>query len=949
MTRVLALVATVFFTYSAIDLWAQPDQRIERAPRLTAKRLLAESSQATGIAFDNIGPDIFSGRVVDLEVNPANSTHFLVAFATGGLWETTNNGRSFTELFEEASTYILGDIAVDWTRRHIWVGTGENNSSRSSYAGNGIYLSKDWGQSWDHVGLDASHHIGRILLLDERTVLAAALGPLYAEGGQRGVYRSSDYGATWSASLATEGAVGAIDLLADPLDPATVYAATWERERKAWNFTESGPGSTIYKSTDAGETWQRAATGFPQGEHVGRIGLSASSAAGAVTLYAVLDNQQRRPVDPADEGKLTRLTLGDMTGDVFATLDDELLEKELKDLGFPTKKYPVDSLKREVKAGRLSPKLLADYLTDANAQLFDTPVVGAELYASTDGGQTWSKTHEDYLDDVYYSYGYYFGQVRSHPTRPEEVYIFGVPALRSLDGGATWKGINDGNVHADHHALYIDPQLDGHLIIGNDGGVNISYDYGDTYTRAASPPAGQFYAVAVDNAQPYRVYGGTQDNGVWRGPSRFDPSTSWELYGNTPYEHILGGDGMQVQVDPRDNETVYTGFQFGNYSRIDPDGKHTDVQPKHKLGERPLRFNWQTPIHLSRHNADVFYIGSNKFHRSLDQGNSYDITSEDLTKGGRPGDVPYGTLTTIHESPLRFGLLYVGTDDGMVHRSNDGGYTWTNISRGLPVDKWVSRVQASHHELDRVYLTLNGYRDDDFKAYVYLSENGGKSWRSIAAGLPMEPVNDILEDSQNPDLLYLATDGGLYYSDSRGGSWHTLGDLAPVPVHDLVIQEREEELLVGTHGKSLYIGDVALLRTLEDSVGSASLYVYTPAVVKYNERWGKSWSRWFEPDTPRVELPIFAVEPTEALLTVSDSLGRELQTKVLTLRRGLNYVDYNLTASAAYAEEHELEKAQNEVYYLQPGRYIVEVASTSARGGAGETATSTLIVEDKQE
>ena len=530
-----------------------------------------------------------------------------------------------------------------------------------------------------------------------------------------------------------------------------------------------------------------------------------------------------------------------MPASQFLELDNDKLNEFLKTNGFQ-EKYRADNVKQMVRSGTVKPADLAAYLEDANSLLFDTPVIGAEVYRSDDGGKTWGKTHEDFIEDLYYSYGYYFGQIRVAPYNKEQIYIFGVPILRSDDGGRSFKSINGENVHSDHHAVWINPELQGHLINGNDGGVNISYDYGQHWIKNNTPTVGQFYAINVDNQKPYNVYGGLQDNGVWKGPHNADESVRWQQTGQYAWEPIMGGDGMQVQVDSRNPDIVYTGFQFGNYFRLDLGSeKRTYIQPKHSLGESPYRFNWQTPILLSSHNQDILYLGSNKLHRSMNQGDDWSAISEDLTQGGKKGNVAYGTLTTISESPYRFGLLYTGSDDGLVHISSNSGASWQRISDSFPDDLWVSRVAASGHKEGRVYVALNGYRWDDFTPYLYVSEDYGQSWKSISDGIPASPVNVVLEDPANENLLFAGTDNGLYVSLDRGEHWELMQNGMPhVAVHDLVIQQEAKHLLVGTHGRSIYKADIAALEALSREDLDESLIVFELSDLQHSSRWGNS-------------------------------------------------------------------------------------------------------------
>ena len=568
------------------------------------------------VPIKSIGPTIMSGRVVDIEVNPNNPTEFLAAFASGGLWYTNTNGTSFTPLFQNEKVMSIGDIAVSWEDSTIWIGTGENNSSRSSYSGDGMYVSYNMGEDWEHKSdaeskeLSETQHIGRIILhpTDKNTLFVAALGHLYSKNKERGIYKTTDGGKTWKKTLFVDENTGAVDLIIDPTNPNILYAATWQRHRTAWNFEESGIGSGIYRSDDSGENWIKLTTkesSFPVSEGVGRIGLTISKS-NPNWIYACLDNQDRKPKDQTKKEvkkpTLTKDAILTMKNEDFLKISDAEITEYLKENRFP-KKYDVAYVKTQIKEGKLEPKALVEFLEDANSQLFDTPVKGLELYLSKDKGKTWQKTHEGSIDEVVYSYGYYFGQVRVSQNNPQKLYIVGVPILTSDDGGKNWKSINGDNVHADHHALWVNPKQEGHLINGNDGGINISYNDGKTWFKANSIPVGQFYSVATDRAEPYNVYGGLQDNGVWTASHQYNYSDSWQQEGSYPYKRLLGGDGMQVEIDFRDNNTVYTCYQFGNCYKVDKTTLETNyITPSHELGQKSVSFqlaNSFTPFEAS--------------------------------------------------------------------------------------------------------------------------------------------------------------------------------------------------------------------------------------------------------------------------------------------------------------------------------------------------------------
>ncbi len=787
--------------------------------------MAADSTYKT--PFRNVGPAIMSGRVVDLAVNPADPTEFYVAYATGGLWHTTNNGQSFTPIFDTEMVIGLGALAIDWPSRTIWLGTGEANSSRSSYSGIGMYKSTDNGKSWQWIGLPESHHIARIMLHPGNVNIAwvAVMGHLYSPNKERGIYKTTDGGKTWKQTLFVDENTGGVELSINPINPDEIYAGMWYRTRSAWNFEESGKTSGIYKSTDGGNKWKlvsAAGSGFPTGTGVGRTGIAVYPKNPAI-VYAVVDNQHHMP-DTASK-KPDTLTyekrhLEGLSKIQFSLLDSKRLDTFLTRNRLATK-YTSARLKNMVANDSIKPTALFDYLYDANEDLFNTPVIGCEVYRSDNAGITWKKVNEKPLK-LYFTYGYYFGKIFVSPADENKLIITGYTIDMSKDGGKTFTTIDKDNVHADHHSCWINPNRDGHMIIGNDGGVNITYDDGKNWFKANTPAVGQFYAITTDNNKPYRVYGGLQDNGVWFGYTR-KRSTSDASFDTLQYAGLNGGDGMMVQVDTRDNKTVYSGFQFGFYSRVNTDtGGYFGIHPENKLGEPAYRFNWCTPILLSRHNQDILYLASNKLHQSLNKGTGIKTISADLTNGGKKGDVPFGTITTISESPLRFGMLYAGTDDGNIQFSNNGGYSWKNISdKQLPKALWVSRVVASRYKEGRVYASLNGYRSDHFKPYVFMSDDYGENWKAISSNLPLEPVNVLIEDPYDASMIYLGTDGGLYVSKNNGTNWvaWTRGLPLSVPIHDITIQERENEILLGTHGRSIY---VARLPTAPLEVAPAS-------------------------------------------------------------------------------------------------------------------------------
>ena len=835
LSKFTAIIALLSVNCAVITAQTLPTPAVERNNGLQKRKLQANDTLLRSIKFRNIGPTAMSGRVVDLEVNPTDPTEFYLAFASGGLWHTTTNGQSFEPIFDKEDVITIGDIAVHWPSRTIWVGTGEANSSRSSYAGNGVYKSTDNGKNWRYLGLPESHHIGEIILHPSNSNIAwvAAMGHLYSANKERGVYKTTDGGNTWKQTLYIDENTGAAEMDINPKNPDELYACMWYRTRRAWDWAEAGSSSGIYKSNDGGNTWQlitKAGSGFPTGAKVGRSGVAVYEGNPNI-VYAVVDNNNIKPDTATKKKDSTKYVTADfktISKEAFLALNDKKLDSFLINNRFPNK-YKAATVKELVKTDKLKPTVLYDWLV-ADDGFQNAGIYGCEIYRSDDAGASWKKVNNKDID-VFSTYGYYFGKIFVSPTDDKKVITFGTSIILSTDGGKTFKAVDKDNTHGDWHHCWINPKRDGHWIAGNDGGANITYDNGGHWFKVTSIPVGQFYGITVDDAKPYNVYGGLQDNGSWYGPSKINTGNGFsfadEKKDPDPEDYtwkvLGGGDGMQAQVDTRDNKTVYVGSQFGFYQRKNVDGgRGQSIHPMHDLGEAKLRYNWQSPILLSKHQQDIFYFGSNKLHKSLNKAESLDAMGGDLTGGKKEGKIPYGTLTTLSESPLRMGLLYTGSDDGFIYVTKDGGYSWTNISQNLPKNAqglWVSRVEASRHKEGRVYITLNGYRFDNFMPYLFVSNDYGTTWMALGNNLPPEPLNVVKEDPKRADIIYVGSDNGLYASFNMGKDFMNMGHQLPrVPVHDLAVQTRENDLVVGTHGRSIFIANLDAVQKLYDKM-----------------------------------------------------------------------------------------------------------------------------------
>ena len=837
--------------------------------------LNAQNTLFDQVKFKSIGPTVMSGRVVDLAINPENPIEFYVAYATGGVWYTNNNGTSFSPVMDTAPTINCGSIAVDWASGTIWVGTGEVNASRSSYSGIGLLKSSDKGKTWQNIGLQDSHHISRIWFNPNNIneLVVGVVGHLFTSNVERGVFKTIDNGKTWKKTLFIDENTGVIDLSVSKTDSKIMFASTWEKDRKAWNFKGNGKGSGIYKSSDSGNSWALVSTptsGFPTGENIGRIGVSVVN---SETIYAVVDNQNNRPNTKMQAGK------------------------------------------------------------DANKAMFETNVIGCEIYKSINGGNVWTKQNKEFIDDLYYTYGYYFANIAVDPKNEKRIYIGGVNLIFSDDGGATFKNLSKDNVHSDHHVAWVNPKNSNHIINGNDGGVNITYDNGENWLKCNNQAVGQFYSINVDYKENYNVYGGLQDNGVWVGSNDYEQSPYWHQSGKYPYQEIIGGDGMQVQIDNRNPNIVFAGSQYGEYSKINrATDKIESITPRTKKEEEKLRFNWQTPILLSSHNQDILYLGSNFLHRSMNQGETWQKISPDLTKGKKEGNVSFATLTTISESKLNFGLLYVGTDDGNIQISKDGGTSWQLISQNLPQNLWVSRVVASKYKKERVYATLNGYRNDDFKSYLYVSEDYGTTWKSISSD-KNSAANVVIEDTENQNILYLGTDTGLQISLNQGATWSKFSfGLPNVAVHDLIIQSKAKELIVGTHGRSLYKVDVSKIQLLTDELLKKPLHVFAIENVNKLDNWGSKWNVWSEVFEPKITIWYYLKDVSNVIITVKNKDGIVVMNTGSKAEKNLVSMEYDLSINNEVKKLIEksdskikINEAKNKKFYLPAGKYTITI------------------------
>ncbi len=853
------------------------------APPVSSQSPTQVADVANALSWREIGPTIMGGRVSDLAVVESDPATFYVGTATGGVWKTTNAGITFEPLFDGEATASVGDVTVAPSNPNVvWLGSGEPQNRQSSPWGNGVYRSTDAGRTWQHLGLENTHHISRIAVHPTNPDVAyvAAMGHLWGANPERGVYKTTDGGRTWQHVLFVDDNTGAIDLAMDPNDPQTLFVAMYQRQRKAWGFNGGGPGSGIHRTTDGGANWVELTRGLPEGDK-GRIGLDIYRRDGSF-VCALVEADARGP------------------GAGFGNAGPG-----------------------EVRNG---------------------------VYCSTDRGESWEHRSTTNNRPMYYS------QIRIDPNDPQRIYLGGSDLFRSSDGGRNFTNDAADGVHLDHHALWINPANSEHLLLGSDGGVSVSWDRSDNWYQFRNLPLGQFYEIGVDMRDPYHVCGGLQDNGSWCAPS-----DTWSNQGirTRDWYNVGSGDGFFTVMHPTDPTIMFAESQGGNLTRVDlVTNERARLRPIGRPGADgalpDLRWNWDTPVVLSAHDPNVVYIGSNMLFRSADLGQTFEAISGDLTwaidrdtlsimgvRGGEPqmsrndGQSSYGNLTAIAESPHDASVIYTGSDDGRVQVTRDGGASWTDVTanvRDLPRHTYVTRLVASHGQPGTVYAAFDNHRNDDFAAYVYVSRNWGGEWQRITNGLPATSVNALTQHPENERLLFLGNEVGVYVSVDAGQQWVRMASNLPtVPVDDIKIHPRENDLVIGTHGRGIWIlDDVTPLERLAPDVVASNAFVFpVRRATSYNMYTPQGWTPGiYEAPNPEPGARIryyLSSAVSDLTLRITDATGQPIRELDAPGDAGLNEVIWDLRLVENDASGEPMDPGPR----VLPGTYIVQVTTGS--------------------
>lgn len=817
---------------------------IHEQPSAGQEKLVFDTRILDVFQARNIGPANMGGRIVDLAVVEKNPDTYYVAAATGGVWKTTDAGATWAPITDYV-TCSIGAVAVSQSHPDVvWIGSGEANPRNSVTWGDGVYKSTDGGKSWTHMGLKETQHIGRVVIhpTNPDIVYVAALGHIWGPNPERGLFKTTDGGKTWQHVLKLDADTGCIDLAMDLSEPDTLYASAYAVRRDGFSGGDPakviGPKAGLYKTTDGGKSWSKMGKGLPDNQY-GRCGISVYRKDPKI-VYAIVQT--------------------DKTG-----------------VGTKGNKENVKGL-------------------SAN---------DGGVFRSEDGGASWTQMNSVVPRPFYY------GQIRIDPQDDQRIYVLGTAFYVSYDGGKKFDAAKQKGVHVDHHALWINPKDNKHLILGNDGGLYVSKDRNVNWAAIRGMALAQFYGIAVDMRKPYRVYGGLQDNGSWGGPSETRTELGITL---ADWRNINGADGFHCQCDPTNPNIVYAESQYGKPVRIDLNavgkggkkGSGKGIQPKVAKGSNDVyRWNWSSPMLLSPHDPQTLFYGGNYLFRSNDRGDTWKRISPDVTygKAGTTYKSTGHTLTTIAESPKKAGVIYVGSDDGRVHVTKDNGETWADVSDavpGVPKNRWITRVECSHHDEATAYLTIGRHRNDDHKPYVFKTTDYGATWKSIASNLPKDgPVNVIRESSRNPYLLFVGTEYAVHVSLDGGQVWHHLkGNLPVVPIHDLVIHPRDRDLVIGTHGRSVYVMDIGPLEEMTPKVLAQPVHLFSVRSAQaYTPKKVETKAKSYVAPNPPVGASIHYILKSPAkTVTIAFEGGKDVLLPTLggATKGGLHRVLWNL-------------------------------------------------------
>jgi len=839
------------------------------------------------LSFRVLGPARQCGRILHVAVNERNPYTFYLAPSTGGIWKTVNNGTTFESILPQQSMVSVGHIALAPSNPDIvWVGTGDAASGRIPLRGFGVWKSTDAGKTWAYMGLTETRHIGRIAVhpKDPNTVYVAAVGYHFSFNPERGLYKTTDGGKTWNKILYISDQVGVVDVVINPKNPDIVFAATYDKQRIPWNFNEGGPETGIYRSTDGGKNWLRLASGLPTGK-LARVGLAIYPKNPNI-VYTVIDNQNKRPLS-ADEVKQAQ------------------------------------AIRQDAK---------------------ERPV-GGEVYRSDDGGDTWTKMSAA-KDSI--GGGKWYGWIYVDPNNDKTVYVPSTSFNRSLDGGKTWGKSGPENIatsfHVDYHAFWVDPANSNHLILGSDGGLAVSWDFGKTWDVFDHLPLAQYYAVGVDMEEPYNIYGGLQDNGSVKIPAN-------GLTGRITRDDwttVGGGDGMVNVVDPEDSRWLYNESQNGAITRTDQrTGISRSIRPPARPKEQPpYRFNWTAPIAISPHNSRILFFGAQVILRSLNRGDTWQEISPDLTTNDPvklKGNIEFCTLTSIAESPVTAGVIWVGADDGKVQITRNGGATWTDVTASLdtaggPADYYVTRVFPSNFKEGTAYVSKAGWHRDVYKPFVFKTEDYGGTWSNVSGNLPEGTVYVVVEDRKNPNLLFVGTELGVYATLDGGNAWYSVGSNLPpnALVHDLLIHPRENDLVAATHGRGIFASDITPLQEMKDKFWQDDIYLFD-VETKVQWIWRRTGvgrtqgDRIYEvPNEPNgLTVNYFLKKKADGPVKVriSDPYGEEIAVLEGKTEAGLNSVFWDMRRRPAAAQGQASQvppaMARFGTRMVPPGDYVV--------------------------